>query len=159
MIVPANRGSRLKLPPSPGAPMKTVLMLATLCLLVVAGCSSNGGTDGDDADAMRTAIVVGDAASQQDKDLCEWLAKLIADVNAGAVLGTASAQGQAVGETRYRINNMYGLSLGAHEPIPSAVNALMTKTRGAFEFEEVREEMNALRDACAEFGLETPELQ
>jgi hypothetical protein len=64
-----------------------------------------------------------------------------------------------VGETRYRINNMYGLSLGAHEPIPSAINDLMAKTRGAFEFEEVREEINALRDACAQFGLSVPELQ
>lgn len=159
MIVPTNRGSRVELSSSPGAPMKTVLVLAALCLLGAAGCSSNDGTDGDDVDAMRTAIVVGDAASQQDRDICEWLAKLIEDVNTGAVVGTASAQGPAVGETRYRINNMYGLSLGAHEPLPSAVNALMGKTRGAFEFEEVREEINALRDACAQFGLETPELQ
>ena len=145
--------------------MKTILILAAFCLLIVVGCSSNDGTDGAvgavgaDGNAGREANEAGDIAQQQDRDICEWFAKLIEDVNAGDVRGTASAEGGAVGETRYRINNMYGLSLGAHEPIPSAINDLMAKTRGAFEFEEVREEINALRDACAQFGLSVPELQ
>ena len=143
--------------------MKTILILAAFCLLIVVGCSSNDGTavvtDGAVGNAGSEASEAGDIAQQQDRDICEWFAKLIEDVNAGDVRGTASAEGGAVGETRYRINNMYGLSLGAHEPIPSAINDLMAKTRGAFEFEEVREEINALRDACAQFGLSVPELQ
>ena len=139
--------------------MKKVLMLAASCLLIVAGCSSNDGTDGTDGDEGSNASEAGGIAIQQDRDVCEWFAILIEEINAGEVRGTASAEGGAVGETRYRINNMYGLSLGAHEPIPSAVNNLMAKTRGAFEFEEVTEEMNALRDACAQLGLPVPELQ
>ena len=143
--------------------MKALLALVASCLLIAAGCSSNGGDatgadEGGDVD-VGEAIKAGDIASQQDRDICEWFALLIEDVNAGEVRGTASAEGGAVGETRYRINNMYGLSLGAHEPLPTAVNNLMAKTRGSFEFEEVRAEVDALRDACAQFGLPVPELQ
>ena len=139
--------------------MKTLLILAASCVLIVAGCASNDGAVGTVGDDGSNASEAGGIAIQQDRDVCEWFAILIEEINAGEVRGTASAEGGAVGETRYRINNMYGLSLGAHEPIPSAVNNLMVKTRGAFEFEEVREEMNALRDACAQLGLPVLELQ
>ena len=139
--------------------MKTLLILAASCVLIVAGCESNDGTAGAVGADGSQVTEAGGIAIQQDRDVCEWFAILIEEINAGEVRGTASAEGGAVGETRYRINNMYGLSLGAHEPIPSAVNNLMAKTRGAFEFEEVREEMNALRDACAQLGLPVPELQ
>ena len=139
--------------------MKTLLILAASCLMIAAGCSSNDGAVATDGDGGSQASEAGDSALQQDRDVCEWFAILIEEVNSGEVRGTASAEGGAVGETRYRINNMYGLSLGAQEPIPSAVNNLMAKTRGAFEFEEVREEINALRDACAQWGLPVPELQ
>ena len=54
---------------------------------------------------------------------------------------------------------MYGLSLAAHEPIPSAVQGLMAKARGQFEFEDLRDQINALRDACAQLGLPVPELE
>jgi hypothetical protein len=139
--------------------MKTLLMLAAFCLLIVAGCESNDGPAGPVGDDGSGVTEAGDIVTQQDRDVCEWFAKLIEDVNVGEVRGTASAEGGAVGETRYRINNMYGLSLGAHEPIPTAVNNLAAKTRGSFEFEDVREEVNALRDACAQLGLPVPELQ
>ena len=136
--------------------MKAILIFAAFCLLVVAGCSSPDGAAGGDTETM---IEAGEVIPQQDRDICDWLAKLIEDINSGEVRGTASADGGAVGETRYRINNMYGLSLGAREPIPTAVNDLMGKTRGSFEFEDVRAEMNALRAACEQFGLPVPELQ
>ncbi len=133
------------------------MSLAAFWVLVVAGCSSPDGAGG--GDDTTTEIETGEVIPQQDRDICDWLTKLIEDINSGEVLGTASADGGAVGETRYRINNMYGLSLGAREPIPTAVNNLMAKTRGSFEFEDVREEMNALRAACEQFGLPVPELQ
>ena len=148
--------SRLTLQSNPMAPARALLFFAALWLLVAAGCSSPDGAGVDDTTGPSEAAEV---IPQQDRDICDWLTKLIEDINSGEVRGTASADGGAVGETRYRINNMYGLSLGAREPIPTAVNNLMAKTRGSFEFEDVREEMNALRDACEQFGLPVPELQ
>jgi hypothetical protein len=136
--------------------MKTVLILTAFCLLVLAGCSSDDGGDGD---VGSKASDDGDIASQQDRPVCEWFAKLIDDVNAGQVRGSATGDPAEVGETMYRINNMYGMSLSSPEPIPSAVTNLMSKTRVKFEFEDVREQIDALRDACAQFGVSVPELQ
>jgi hypothetical protein len=142
--------------------MKTIPIFAAFCLLILAGCSSNDGGNGDvgsEASEASDASAGGDIASEQDKNLCDWFAKLVEDVNAGKIRGTASAEPAMVGETLYRINNMYGLSLATHEPIPSAVQGLMSKARGQFEFEDLRDQINTLRDACAQLGLPVPELE
>ena len=139
--------------------MKKLPIFAASCLLILAGCSSNDGGNGDVGSEASEASAGGDIASEQDKNLCDWFAKLVEDVNAGEIRGTASAEPAMVGETLYRINNMYGLSLAAHEPIPSAVQGLMAKARGQFEFEDLRDQINVLRDACAQLGLPVPELE
>ena len=53
-------------------------------------------------------VAGGDIASEQDKNLCDWFAKLVEDVNAGEIRGTASAEPAMVGETLYRINTCTG---------------------------------------------------
>ena len=139
--------------------MKTLPIFAAFCLLILAGCSSDDGGSGAVGSEASEASADGDIATQQDKNLCDWFAKLVEDVNAGKIQGTASADAAMVGETLYRINNMYGLSLAAQEPIPSSVQGLMAKARGQFEFEDLRDQINALRDACAQLGLPVPELE
>ena len=145
--------------------MKTLPIFAALCLLILAGCPSNDGGNGDvgskageTSEASKTSAG-GGIATEQDKNLCDWFAKLIGDVNAGEIRGTASAGPAMVGETLYRINNMYGLSLATHETISTAVEGLMAEARGQFEFEDLRDQINALRDACAQLGLPVPELE
>jgi hypothetical protein len=143
--------------------MKTVLIVTAFCLVILAGCSSNDGSNGGAAskgsEDGSPASEAGDVSPQQNIPVCDWFAKLIEDVNAGRVRGTASGDQAEVGETMYRINNMYGMSLSAHESIQGAVNNLMAKARGKFEFEDVREQIDALRDACAQFEHSVPELQ
>ena len=78
-------------------------------------------------------------------------------MNAGLISGV---QGDvvSVGETRYRIKNMYGLSIGSDEPIHPTVKALMGATQLEFNFEDVRPEVDALREACEQNGYPIPEL-
>ena len=96
-------------------------------------------------------------ANQQTRVTCEWFTELINDVNAGLISGV---QGDvvSVGETRYRIKNMYGLSIGSEEPIHPNVKALMAATQLEFKFEEVRAEIDALRAACEQNEYPIPEL-
>ena len=160
--------------------MRTAIVFVAVAALALAACSSStdealktdaaAPSDGSGAAdtsptqasapepaptrAQRTDAAV---ANQQSRVTCEWLTELINDVNAGLISGV---QGDvvSVGETRYRIKNMYGLSIGSDEPIHPTVKALMGATQLEFKFEEVRPEVDALREACEQNGYPIPEL-
>ena len=163
--------------------MRTAIVFVVIAALALAACSSSssstdeapktdaaapsGGSGSADTSptqapapeaaptrAQRTDIAV---ANQQSRVTCEWFTELINDVNAGLISGV---QGDvvSVGETRYRIKNMYGLSIGSDEPIHPTVKALMGATQLEFKFEDVRPEVDALREACEQNGYPIPEL-
>ena len=150
--------------------MRTAIIFVAVAALALAACSSStdeapktdaaapsdgsGAADTSPTRAQRTDAAV---ANQQSRVTCEWLTELINDVNAGLISGV---QGDvvSVGETRYRIKNMYGLSIGSDEPIHPTVKALMGATQLEFKFEEVRPEVDALREACEQNGYPIPEL-
>jgi hypothetical protein len=158
--------------------MKTAIVFVAVAALALAACSSStdeapktdaaapsGGSGAADTSptqapeaaptrSQRTDVAV---ANQQSRVTCEWFAELINDVNAGLISGV---QGDvvSVGETRYRIKNMYGLSIGSDEPIHPTVKALMGATQLEFKFEDVRPEVDALREACEQNGYPIPEL-
>lgn len=146
--------------------MKAVFLVVIVSVSVMLGCSAENKSDEIVPSANPTPLPkqgVGDAATQkivtnqQSKNTCEWFTELITDVNSGLITGV---QGDLVtiGETRYRIKNMYGLSIGSQEPIHPRVKSLMGKTDLKFEFEDVRPEIDALREACAQHGFPVPEL-
>ena len=157
--------------------MRAAIVFVAIAALALAACSSDdeasktdaaapsggsgsAGTSPTDAPApaptraQRTDAAVAD---QQSRVTCEWFTELIDDVNAGLISGV---QGDvvSVGETRYRIKNMYGLSIGSDEPIHPTVKALMGATQLEFQFEDVRAEIDALRAACEQHGFPVPEL-
>ena len=161
--------------------MKTAIVFVAVAALALAACSSSSSStdeapktdaaapsDGSGAAdtsptqapeaaptrSQRTDVAV---ANQQSRVTCEWFTELIDDVNAGLISGV---QGDvvSVGETRYRIKNMYGLSIGSDEPIHPTVKALMGATQLEFKFEDVRPEVDALREACEQNGYPIPEL-
>ena len=150
--------------------MRTAIVFVAIAALALAACSSStdeapktdaaapsggsGSADTSPTRAQRTDIAV---ANQQSRVTCEWFTELINDVNAGLISGV---QGDvvSVGETRYRIKNMYGLSIGSDEPIHPTVKALMGATQLEFKFEDVRPEVDALREACEQNGYPIPEL-
>ena len=126
-------------------------MLAAFCLLIVAGCESNDALlpCGDDGSGVAEA---GDIVTQQDRDVCEWFAKLIEDVNVGEVRGTASAEGGLLA----RPGTGSITCTGCRWALTSRYRPRSTprgQDRGVFEFEDVREEVNALRDACASWDF------
>ena len=163
--------------------MRAATVFVAITVLVLAACSSSsdeapktdaaapsGGSGAADtspteaspadtpAPAPTRAQRVDDAvANQQSRVTCEWFTELINDVNAGLISGV---QGDvvSVGETRYRIKNMYGLSIGSDEPIHPSVKELMAATQLEFKFEDVRAEIDALRAACEQHGFQIPEL-
>ena len=158
--------------------MRTAIVFVAVAALALAACSSSSDeapktdaaapSDGSGAAdtsptqapeaaptrSQRTDVAV---ANQQSRVTCEWFTELIDDVNAGLISGV---QGDvvSVGETRYRIKNMYGLSIGSDEPIHPTVKALMGATQLEFNFEDVRPEVDALREACEQNGYPIPEL-
>ncbi len=158
--------------------MRTAIVFVAVAASVLAACSSSteeapktdaaapsGGSGAADTSptqapeaaptrSQRTDVAV---ANQQSRVTCEWFTELINDVNAGLISGV---QGDvvSVGETRYRIKNMYGLSIGSDEPIHPTVKALMGATQLEFNFEDVRPEVDALREACEQNGYPIPEL-
>ena len=161
--------------------MRTAIIFVAVAALALAACSSStdeapktdaaapsGGSDAPEtspadtspAEPAPTATPKKSTkliTNQQSRVTCEWFAELINDVNAGLISGV---QGDvvSVGETRYRIKNMYGLSIGSDEPIHPTVKALMGATQLEFKFEEVRPEVDALREACEQNGYPIPEL-
>ena len=159
--------------------MRIAIVLAAVAVLALAACSSDGDDEAPKTDAAApsggsgaaetppttapapapTRSVRVDAATtnRQSKQTCDWFTELITDVNAGLISGV---QGDvvSVGETRYRIKNMYGLSIGSDEPIHPSVKALMAATQLEFQFEDVRSEIDALRAACEQHGFPIPEL-
>ena len=160
--------------------MRAAIVLLVIVLMALAGCSSDdeapktdaavpaapsGGSDagGTSASELPTAVptraqrVDAAVANQQTRVTCEWFTELMNDVNAGLISGV---QGDvvSVGETRYRIKNMYGLSIGSDEPIHPSVKTLMAATQLEFKFEDVRTEIDALRAACEQNGFPIPEL-
>ncbi len=159
--------------------MKAVIVLVIGIALGLAACSSDdetpaAGSDGTSGGSGAPAAApaappptsktgVGGAESQklitnaQSKQTCDWFTELINDVNAGLISGV-EGDVVSVGETRYRIKNMYGLSIGSQEPIHPSVKTLMAATQLEFKFEDVLVEVDALRDACAQNGFEVPEL-
>ena len=131
--------------------MKAVPILAALCLLILAGCSSNKASDASDL------------ASERSRGVCELFASLIEDVNAGQVRGSGT-KGLTAFAIRTRITNMFGLSVYAHEPVDTAVRDLSSKAgsskdRTSSGLEDVREQVDALRDACVQYGFPVLELQ
>ena len=159
--------------------MRTVIALAAVAVLALAACSSDDESPGTGAAAPSDTPSAPDTSptkapapapaptqgqrvdaattNRQSKQTCEWFTELIDDVNAGQISGV---QGDvvSVGETRYRIKNMYGLSIGSDEPIHPSVKALMQVTQLEFAFEDVRVEIDALRAACEQHGFPVPEL-
>ena len=157
--------------------MRVAIVLVAVVALAFAACSSDdeapktdaaapsggsGSADTSPADTPAPAPTRGQrmdaaVANQQTRVTCEWFTELINDVNAGLISGV---QGDvvSVGETRYRIKNMYGLSIGSEEPIHPNVKALMAATQLEFKFEEVRAEIDALRAACEQNEYPIPEL-
>ncbi len=154
--------------------MKSAIVIMIAVALGLAACSSDDEAPAAGSDAPSGGSSVPAAAStdptptprkqtqqlvtnQQARTTCEWFTELIDDVNVGLISGV---QGDvvSVGETRYRIKNMYAMSIGSSEPIHPAVKRLMAKTELKFEFEGVRPEIDALRDACELNGYPVPEL-
>lgn len=157
--------------------MRTAIALAAVAVLAFAACSSDDESPGTGAAAPSDTPSAPDTSptkapapaptqgqrvdaattNRQSKQTCEWFTELIDDVNAGQISGV---QGDvvSVGETRYRIKNMYGLSIGSDEPIHPSVKALMQVTQLEFAFEDVRAEIDALRAACEQHGFPVPEL-
>ncbi len=160
--------------------MRASIVFVAIIVLALAGCSSDdeapqtdagvpaapsggGGSTDTSASELPTAVPTRsqrvDAATtnRQSKQTCDWFVELMNDVNAGQISGV---QGDvvSVGETRYRIKNMYGLSIGSDEPIHPSVKALMAATQLEFKFEDVRTEIDALRAACEQHGFPIPEL-
>ena len=157
--------------------MRATIVFVAIAVLALAACSSDdeapktdpaapsggsGSTDASPADTpapapTRSQRVDAATTNRQSKQTCDWFVELMNDVNAGQISGV---QGDvvSVGETRYRIKNMYGLSIGSDEPIHPSVKALMSATQLEFEFEDVRAEIDALRAACEQHGFPVPEL-
>ena len=160
--------------------MRAAIVVVAIAVLALAACSSDdetpktdaaapstpsggaGSTDPSPADTpapapTRAQRVDAAVANQQSRVTCEWFTELIDDVNAGLISGV---QGDvvSVGETRYRIKNMYGLSIGSDDPIHPRVKDLMSATQLEFDFEDVRTEIDGLRAACEQHGFPIPEL-
>ena len=159
--------------------MRAAIVFVAIAALALAACSSDdeapktdaaapsGGSGAADTSPTQASTPAPaptraqrmDAATtnRQSKQTCDWFTELIDDVNAGLISGV---QGDvvSVGETRYRIKNMYGLSIGSDEPIHPSVKALMQVTQLEFQFEDVRPEIDALRTACEQHGFPVPEL-
>ena len=157
--------------------MRVAIVFVFVAVLALAACSSDDEAPKTDAAApsggtgsagttvadtpapapTRSQRVDAATTNRQSKQTCDWFVELMNDVNAGQISGV---QGDvvSVGETRYRIKNMYGLSIGSDEPIHPSVKALMSATQLEFEFEEVRAEIDALRAACEQHGFPVPEL-
>ena len=157
--------------------MRAAIVLVATVVLALAACSSDdeapktdaaapsGGTGSAGTSAVdtpapaptRSQRVDAATTNRQSKQTCDWFVELMNDVNAGQISGV---QGDvvSVGETRYRIKNMYGLSIGSDEPIHPSVKALMSATQLEFQFEDVRAEIDALRAACEQHGFPVPEL-
>ena len=162
--------------------MRAAIVVVAIAVLALAACSSDDEAPGTDAAAPSGATSAPDTspadtspadtpapaptraqrvdaavANQQSRVTCEWFTELIDDVNAGLISGV---QGDvvSVGETRYRIKNMYGLSIGSDDPIHPRVKDLMSATQLEFDFEDVRTEIDGLRAACEQHGFPIPEL-
>jgi hypothetical protein len=160
--------------------MRTVLTLAVVSLVLLAGCSSG---DGDSSDADTSTGAASDTSTGATPDTsgggpaatptssltaaeratgflggqqtCSRFGGILADIAAGKLAGGARGGDTFVGETRWRIGQLGVDSLAAEPDIKRVSNDLFRTTQLPFELDDLEEGFKALNAACANNGYTT----
>jgi hypothetical protein len=160
--------------------MRTVLTLAVVSLVLLAGCSSG---DGDSSDADTSTGAASDTSTEATPDTsggapaatptssltaaeratgflggqqtCSRFGGILADIAAGKLAGGARGGDTFVGETRWRIGQLGVDSLAAEPDIKRMSNDLFRTTQLPFELDDLEEGFEKLNKACADSGYTT----